>query len=65
MEFKIGDLVQLKSGGPTMTIIGMVPSDYNPTAMICMWYVGDERKREEFAPATLKKAETVDKRSPP
>jgi uncharacterized protein YodC (DUF2158 family) len=61
MEFKIGDLVQLKSGGPTMTITGK--SEYGAAdgeKVDCTWYVGDERNKESFHPATLKPAQHGD-----
>lgn len=57
MEFKIGDLVQLKSGGPTMTITAK--SEYDARGgdnVVCTWYIGDERNKEPFDPATLKAA---------
>lgn len=53
-EFKPGDLVQLKSGGPVMTY-------EDEGAMIggalCVWFDGKELKRERFDYAALKRAE--------
>jgi uncharacterized protein YodC (DUF2158 family) len=58
MEFKIGDLVRLKSGGPLMTV-----EEVGERAMIggeavwCVWFetVGKNQvaKRETFPPAVL------------
>jgi uncharacterized protein YodC (DUF2158 family) len=56
-NFKSGDTVQLKSGGPTMTI-HTVNSD---GSMFCQWFdKGDVLKQGEFQPAQLKKAEPRD-----
>jgi uncharacterized protein YodC (DUF2158 family) len=60
MEFKIGDQVQLKSGGPTMTITK--ESGYGPleNKVTCTWYVGDKFNEKQFDPATLKAAKPSD-----
>lgn len=36
MSFHIGDLVQLKNGGPCMIIIGSQPNGY----LLCCWFDG-------------------------
>lgn len=53
-EFKKGDLVQLKSGGPTMTVEkvgtfggGMGVSGYSGAA--CVWFEGAKVVRDIFA----------------
>jgi uncharacterized protein YodC (DUF2158 family) len=61
-EFKAGDLVQLKSGGPIMTV-----EQVGKTAMLqedgvwCVWFerVGSKQvaERETFPPVVLEKAE--------
>ncbi len=52
--FKPGDVVQLKSGGPRMTV-----SSIREGRIICEWFTGSERasKREVagFEPAVLVK----------
>jgi uncharacterized protein YodC (DUF2158 family) len=53
MEFKIGDVVQLKSGGPRMTVDHIDPHG----AINCIWFQGQERKSAAFQPATLKSGE--------
>lgn len=54
-QFTVGDVVQLKSGGPLMTIHAI--GDYSPTGpnpgALCVWF--DERKKvkDVFDPRTL------------
>ncbi|MEL7032804.1 MAG: DUF2158 domain-containing protein [Pseudomonadota bacterium] len=54
MEFKIGDVVQLKSGGPKMTVAAV-----KQDRAICVWFNGQnalhEEKSAEFLLATLKR----------
>lgn len=58
MEFKVGDLVQLKSGGPEMTIefypVSEMGIKYDDRAQ-CMWFDKGELKRGIFPLATLDK----------
>ena len=53
-QFKIGDVVQLKSGGPSMTVSGK-----SGEQLACQWYTGAEYgySTSYFAPETLRKAE--------
>ena len=37
-EFKAGDVVRLKSGGPKMTVSGKVNE-----ALTCVWYAGEHQ----------------------
>ncbi len=62
MEWKIGDLVQLKSGGPTMTVTKLLEHGAfgGDAQVICTWYVGGEENQRPFDPATLKAAEPGD-----
>ncbi|CAO3453251.1 hypothetical protein [Azospirillum argentinense] len=56
-EFKPGDVVQLKSGGPKMTVQSAGESAMTgiPFAY-CSWFdKAGNRKTEEFAPASLVK----------
>jgi len=57
-EFEIGDTVQLKSGGPVMTIsnIGEYAGLSGPGAS-CDWFDGKEKKSRAFDLRTLKKFE--------
>lgn len=50
MEFKLGDVVVLKSGGPPMTIDGI-----GGDIVSCVWYDGSGVRREDFGPNSLKK----------
>ena len=52
-DFKLGDLVQLKSGGPVMTVTSLKDAG----AVYCCWFGPDEKKRgDSFIPVTLKPA---------
>ena len=63
MDFEPGDIVQLKSGGPFMTIekVGKDAMTEQDTVW-CTWFekVGNrqELKRETFSPVTLVKRNT-------
>ena len=51
---EIGDVVQLKSGGPTMTV---EVKETAGTVIRCIWFDNAELKRGIFPAATLKVAE--------
>jgi uncharacterized protein YodC (DUF2158 family) len=59
-EFKAGDVVQLKSGGPNMTIEAI--AKFGPGATTdrakCVWFEGMKRKDDLFELATLRAADT-------
>jgi uncharacterized protein YodC (DUF2158 family) len=67
MEFSIGDTVQLKSGGPLMTIdhvIGTGPDDevfleegLKPGDVICQWFCNDRIQGKAFKSSVLLKVE--------
>lgn len=70
MEFKIGDVVQLKSGGPEMTvqdILGVTTSKDHTFAyitaghskgdLICKWFSGSNLESGIFKPETVDKIE--------
>ncbi|HEX8300682.1 YodC family protein [Sphingomonas sp.] len=48
-SFNIGDIVQLKSGGPEMTVDSLFAGQ-----VFCKWFVGDDLKTETFSPGALK-----------
>ncbi|MBT1516240.1 DUF2158 domain-containing protein [Bradyrhizobium sp. SRL28] len=61
-EFKPGDLVQVKSGGPVMTVEQVGTSaTFGEDFVSCVWFekVGNKQvaQKETFAPAVLEKAE--------
>jgi uncharacterized protein YodC (DUF2158 family) len=50
-QLKVGDVVQLKSGGPAMTVNSISP---NGAAIECVWFDDDDNRQfDTFAPATL------------
>jgi len=59
-KFKIGDVVQLKSGGPKMTVhqleksarVGNAGGNYNGKVK-CAWFDGTDSKWETFHQDTL------------
>ncbi len=52
MEFKPGDIVRLKSGGPAMTVESVGQDGIN-----CVWFDGKRRLAKPFVPQTLTAAE--------
>lgn len=48
-SFNIGDVVQLKSGGPEMTVNSVFGGQ-----VFCKWFVGNDLKTEDFSPGALK-----------
>lgn len=52
-DFKPGDLVRLKSGGPLMTYEG----EHDWAGLLCVWFEGAKRQREGFEPQTLMRAD--------
>lgn len=50
---KPGDIVQLKSGGPAMTIVAIPYADI----IRCAWFNGGDISEYEFHPATLEPSE--------
>jgi len=57
-ELKIGDVVQLKSGGPAMTIewLGKGMMDDVQKAS-CTWFEGKKHSKADFSVSSLKKYE--------
>jgi len=59
-QFRKGDVVRLKSGGPCMTIIAL--GDYSGWTMrpsdtaVCMWFEGERKQATIFDVAILEKA---------
>ncbi len=57
MEIKIGTVVQLKSGGPKMTVQDIGDYALNAGAengALCVWFAGDDNKSEAFDIQALK-----------
>ncbi len=53
LTFKIGDIVQLKSGGPEMTVKSL-PSTSNGTQYVCQWFAGKKLEQGSFPSDSLK-----------
>jgi uncharacterized protein YodC (DUF2158 family) len=53
-EFKVGDTVRLKSGGPIMTI-----QDIGEGLASCIWFERTKREGGSFVIATLEHAERM------
>lgn len=54
-KFKAGDLVELKSGGPVMTVESI--NTFGGNTYACSWFAGDKHQENRFAEAALKLAE--------
>jgi len=52
LKWKIGDVVQLPSGGPAMTL-SLIEKD---TCVECAWFVNGELRSAKFHPDALVKA---------
>jgi len=74
MEFNIGDVVQLKSGGPEMTVQDILGTTTTKTQtfayttaghsngeLICKWFAGSKLETGLFKQETLDKAEDSNK----
>ena len=48
-EFKEGDIVKLKSGGPKMTVVASGVRGHIP----CQWFAGSKLDNANFRPDTL------------
>lgn len=55
-NFKPGDIVVLKSGGPLMTVT-YTNTGYRDQDLICTWFVDGDRKSDTFPPSSVKHAE--------
>lgn len=55
IEFKVGDVVCLKSGGPDMTVVGI--NTQSTLAIGTAWFAGAELKHGSFVPETLDKVD--------
>ena len=51
MEFKVGDVVRLKSGGPSMTV---KDAESSPGTVECVWFAGELIQSAYFVPDVLK-----------
>jgi uncharacterized protein YodC (DUF2158 family) len=49
-SFSLGDVVQLKSGGPTMTV-----NSIDDNEVECVWFVKDQQQYGSFPAVVLRK----------
>ena len=54
-KFKVGDIVQLKSGGPSMTISHLSSGD--DPKYSCTWFNGKKLEHGQFLEETLQESE--------
>ena len=54
-NFNVGDVVQLKSGGPLMTVHSI--GDYSPTGpnpgLLCVWFDGNKKVEDICDPRAV------------
>jgi uncharacterized protein YodC (DUF2158 family) len=53
MAIKVGDTVQLKSGGPLMTVNNIGAGEGPHDIISCVWFEKTERKEGQFEAPTL------------
>jgi uncharacterized protein YodC (DUF2158 family) len=61
-QIKVGDVVQLKSGGPKMTVESI---EANPAGILCTWFDGADKKSSCFQPDALEPAPKKTKKATP
>jgi len=54
--FKVGDIVELKSGGPAMTIVSIQDDKYS-----CTWFYENTRKSDLFKKEIVEKSSKTGK----
>lgn len=57
--FSIGDVVRLKSGGPSMTVAEIGDIEGQPTVS-CTWFENDKKEQGTFHPDTLRRRALLD-----
>lgn len=64
MNFQVGEVVQLNSGGPAMTVsfIGEneFPHGQKVPVVHCTWFEGKKLNQVKFAPEILRKVKKTD-----
>lgn len=58
-EWKSGQVARLKSGGPAMTVSGVVGG-----VVVCQWFEGKKTLTGQFAPETLEELRRVPDSTP-
>ena len=52
--FKVGDIVELLSGGPPMTVTEVNTNMLGHTEIVCRWWCGGYMQKSTFGPKHLK-----------
>lgn len=52
IEFEVGEIVKLKSGGPDMTV---QLQESRPTIFRCQWFAGKKLESGRFPPESLER----------
>jgi uncharacterized protein YodC (DUF2158 family) len=60
MKFQVGDVVQLRSGGPLMTVVFMALGPDGAPMVDCIWFDKADKKEATFPAATLEPVEQVE-----
>ena len=53
-DFQRGDVVQLKSGGPKMTV-ERIGSSADSKAVLCLWFEDDKLREKWLQPTSVRK----------
>lgn len=53
-QWQVGDVVELKSGGPRMTVES-IGTQIDPDGVVCRWFEGKDLKQATFPPGSLQK----------
>lgn len=57
-DFKPGDVVVLRSGGPRMTVMRWPPQEQT---IRVVWFAGDEERQSSFGECELRRANLMDR----
>lgn len=52
-EFRAGDLVELKSGSPPMTVMSTSPDSDGEVRVFCTWFAGKKNEKAHFVSSAL------------
>ena len=52
-QFQSGDVVQLLSGGPKLTVAGLASDKSLPNFVVCFWFDNSGKLNSEAIPAKL------------
>jgi uncharacterized protein YodC (DUF2158 family) len=56
-QFKPGDVVVLRSGGPKMTVMRVGKDSFDAPSLLCVWFEGTKREEGRFHADALKFAD--------